>query len=274
LGTDEIKINSKTSMGEDSLTSSHYSLQSGRAQASISKSAGSYGDLVTEVSERVSSVQAVPGVSALVRSKTSYSIHFAQLMQVEARLKSNSNTSLNIPRPTWDTPSEINSNGVTEEGLLRDIEQNGFGGVWNNSVARLYLLMYLLWRGQENLFLLRIEIVKFRSNFSKLPSNSAKITAIKRIKKLYLTQGSPLFVDFPEYLVDPSASDLLERVNYMMDTPDITIFDDLAFLALLSMEHAYSGQFSPQMNEMERPFVSFKQSGFYQALHSDLSKLS
>jgi hypothetical protein len=263
-------------MGEDSVTSSHYSLQSGRAQASISKSAGSYGDLVAEVSERTSSVQTTPGLSALVRSRTSFSIHFAQLMQVEARLKSNSNTSLNVPRPTWDTTTDspTNQNGAVEEGILRDIEQNGFGGVWNNSIARLYLLMYLLWRGQENLFLLRMEIVEFRSNFLKLPSTSAKISSAKRIKKLYLTLGSPLYVEFPEYLADPSANDLLDRVNYMIDSPDITIFDDLAFLALLSMEHAYSGQFSPQVNEMDRPFVNFRQSGFYQALHSDLSILS
>jgi hypothetical protein len=237
----------------------------------MSKSTGSFGDLVQDSSDRAST-EISTGSSSLVRTKTSFSIHFTQLLLNDSRLKSPSNSSLQVQRPGWDIEVTESTEQVSlEDGVLRNSpEHMRFSAIWSHPISRLYFLMYLIWRGQENLFLLRMEILDYRNGFYKLPSQAARISSAKRIRKMFLTQGSPLFVDFPEYLSDPSVHDVLERVAYLIDTADISIFDDLAFVALLSMEHAFSGQFTPSGIETDRPFLSFKQSGFIQIMRNDL----
>jgi hypothetical protein len=38
------------------------------------------------------------------------------------------------------------------EGFLKDIESNGFSGMWNHPITRCYFLMYLIWSKQANLY--------------------------------------------------------------------------------------------------------------------------
>jgi hypothetical protein len=38
------------------------------------------------------------------------------------------------------------------EGFLKDIELNGFSGMWNHPITRCYFLMYLIWSKQANLY--------------------------------------------------------------------------------------------------------------------------
>ena len=106
----------------------------------------------------------------LLRTKSSYAIHFAQ---VTMQLQNNLNKSMvfgsrdvsgDTTTPTTPkSPHKINLSAgklsldslniiLRDEGFLKDIEMKGFSGIWSNHLTRLYLLMFLLIKGQENLF--------------------------------------------------------------------------------------------------------------------------
>lgn len=117
-----------------------------------------------------------PQVSFLVRSRSSYSINFCAYAAMDRRILGSSASSLaaeasknslgtnasedmrfrkcteetsaaSLPtRPTLDNLL------LLEDGFLRDIEIKGFLGIWNHVATRLYFLMFLIWRGQENLY--------------------------------------------------------------------------------------------------------------------------
>lgn len=110
---------------------------------------------------------AVIGASPMVRSRSTFSIHLNSFALAESRLKAiGSAASLDNPRETLQATRStfFNSadNLLSEEGFLRDIQLKGFAGIWShaatrfadNSDTRLYFLMYLIWKGQENLFVI------------------------------------------------------------------------------------------------------------------------
>lgn len=132
--------------------------------------------------------------------------------------------------------------------------------------------MYLIWKGYENLFILRTEIVDYRNNFSKL-SSSYRSTTAKRIKKLYLSPNSAYPVQWPTDIVNPTVEDVLDKLSASMDSPDLTTYDDIGYLALVSLERAYLGTFvnsnaTEQSESLQ--FHNFRTSPFAQAMINDL----
>jgi hypothetical protein len=67
------------------------------------------------------------------RSRSSYSIHVLQNFN-----------SVMSPVKSLKSPAG--------EGFLKDIELNGFSGIWNHPITRCYFLMYLIWSKQANLY--------------------------------------------------------------------------------------------------------------------------
>jgi hypothetical protein len=132
--------------------------------------------------------------------------------------------------------------------------------------------MYLIWKGYENLYILRMEIVDYRNNFGKL-SSSYRSTAAKRIKKLYLSPNSAYPVQWPMDISNPTVEEVLDKLSIAMDSPDVTTYDDIGSLALNSLEKAYLGTFlgstSAEQNESLQ-FYNFRTSPFAQEMINDL----
>ncbi|KAJ3340475.1 hypothetical protein HDU93_006943 [Gonapodya sp. JEL0774] len=108
-----------------------------------------------------------------------------------------------------------------EVATLRDIEPKGFATIWNNPVKRLYLIMYLLWRGKPllNLFFFRIDTIDFRVNYLSLTPSGRK-THAHRIFQTYLHRRAPLAIPFLSENVEVegvSITQCLASVRHTLD---------------------------------------------------------
>jgi hypothetical protein len=133
--------------------------------------------------------------------------------------------------------------------------------------------MYLIWRKQENLYLMRMDIIEFRTNYYKMTVNN-RVIAAKRFKKLYLTKTALFPIEWPDEISDPSIEEVLEKTWLSIEAPEIHVFDDIGFLALQALEKAFLGQFKPTPNLGEgyedRFEIDFASGPFYQAMRNDL----
>lgn len=132
----------------------------------------------------------------------------------------------------------------------------------------------MIWRGQENLYIFRLEILDFRNNYGKLNS-SARVVSARRIRKLYLLPNSSYPFEWPVDMTDPKISQVLNKITCDLDTAEITIFDDIGFLALQTLEKSYNGTFTPTTaidhgEGHATTYLNFKSSPFYQAMRNDL----
>ncbi|KAJ3273153.1 hypothetical protein HDV01_004793 [Terramyces sp. JEL0728] len=225
----------------------------------------------------------VPSTSWIVRTRSSYAIHFSYLSDLKFKQFSQSILSIDAPEST-SSRERVNSqqpghmstdslNLLGEEGFLKEIEIKGFTGIWNHSITRLYFLMYLLWRGQENLYLLRLDVQEFRNGFHKFPNPATRLNAFRKIRKQYFHSASPFFAIWPTDIVEPTINEVLDKMAANAEQPDITIFDDVGYLAMQSMERAYLGMFNPQTEKDDDKvyeYPKFKASAFHQILRNDL----
>lgn len=84
------------------------------------------------------------------RSSSDLNNFLTQEWPVICRSKSSfSIGALQDARPSSPTKSLKSTTG---EGFLKDIELNGFSGIWSHPITRCYFLMYLLWTKQANLY--------------------------------------------------------------------------------------------------------------------------
>jgi hypothetical protein len=111
----------------------------------------------------------------------------------------------------------------------------------------------------------------YRNNFFKVNSSAGKVSSAKRIRKLFISPGSIFAIEWPESFTDPSISEVIDRISYIIDVPDIGLFDDLAYLSLQAMELAYLGKFNPSATTSDTQSTSFRSSPFYQAMKNDLN---
>ena len=148
---------------------------------------------------------------------------------------------------------------------------------------RLYILMFLIWKRQENLYFLRLETVDYRNKWRNMPSNT-RFTTAKRIYNTYLSVSrSTLPPQWPNNIHDPSIGEIVDLITLNIDTaPDVTLFDDIAFVALKTIETIYHGTYVPdekkksdlsQLSEELQEVKTFRESSFYQAMRNDLRKI-
>ncbi|KAJ3305041.1 Intersectin-2 [Kappamyces sp. JEL0829] len=214
----------------------------------------------------------------MVRSKTSYSVHITAFSALDAKLKTSqgSDYSLKDSKEHFkELPGDVDSS--VEDGFLRDLDLKGFHGLWNHPVTRLYILMYLIWRKQENLYILRMEILEYRSTYLRL-TPSQRNTLARRIFKSYLSPNALFEVHWPSDTHDPSIDEVTDKLMSLLETPDIAIFDDFGYLSLQAIEKAYNGQFQPSAAADESPKEpkdsGFRHGPFYQAMKNDLGGTS
>jgi hypothetical protein len=82
---------------------------------------------------------------------------------------------------------------------------------------------------------------------------------------MYLSPGSSLYIEWPDIQTNINPIEVLENINNAGEMAGIGLIDDLAYLLIQILELAYMGNV--------RDNSGFKQSGFFQALVSDLSNL-
>ncbi|KAJ3310864.1 Rho guanine nucleotide exchange factor 26 [Boothiomyces sp. JEL0838] len=247
---------SQQSVESDKITAtSRFSIQPSKI-LTTSKSTEATSEVSSPLKTSNSDYLMIPSTSWIVRTRSSYAIHFSYLNDLKFKQFSQSILSIDAP-DSASSRERINShqpgtmstdslNLLGEEGFLKEIEIKGFTGIWNHSITRLYFLMYLLWRGQENLYLLRLDVQEFRNGFHKFPNPATRLNAFRRIRKQYFHPSSPFFVIWPTDIVEPTINEVLDKMAANGEQPDITIFDDLGYLAMQSMERAYLGLFNPQ----------------------------
>lgn len=112
-----------------------------------------------------------------------------------------------------------------------------------------------------------MEVLDFRNNFSKLNA-AARTLSARRIRKLYLMSNSAYPFEWPADMTKPKISQVLEKIAANIEVAEITIFDDIGYLALLTLEKAFNGSFSASINYKEN-FPNFRGSPFYQAMRND-----
>lgn len=241
---------------------------------------------------------------AVVRSRSSYSYHnmgdlltIPNLLNGRTRQFSSSpivNTSLsrvaltNNSAETSDAvsspvivSSENHNNNTKkeEEGFLQEIQSYGFIGFWSHTLTKSYFLMYLLWRGFEDLFFFRMEAHHYRIEYQTLYSSARKAHAY-RIYNTFLSRNSPMYILKRATAKEMPILKAIQIVKANTDKHNATLFDDVAFFVMQWLEDIFNGfhdsntEFDTHnkaymlSRDIEAP--SFQTSVFYQALKNDL----
>ncbi|KAJ3124415.1 prolactin receptor [Nowakowskiella sp. JEL0407] len=206
----------------------------------------------------------------VVRSRTSFSFNISSMIKsppkniVGIEIGNSLEKKVGVDKPNNDL-------------FLRDIEGRGFSGIWNHPITRCYFLMYLLWRGYETFYFLRMEVHQYRVDFFNLHLSARKTQAL-RIFNTYLSRNAVNPVPFPANAEGKNARRIISDIKFGLENPDQTLFDDLAYLVINIMESIYHGTFiersggtSGSNGSLEQPPKrSFVKSAFYQAMYNDL----
>ncbi|KAJ3252436.1 Rho guanine nucleotide exchange factor 26 [Boothiomyces macroporosus] len=255
---------SQQSVESDKITAtSRFSIQPSKI-LTTSKSTEATSEVSSPLKTSNSDYLTIPSTSWIVRTRSSYAIHFSYLNDLKFKQFSQSILSIDAP-DSASSRERINShqpgamstdslNLLGEEGFLKEIEIKGFTGIWNHSITRL-------------------DVQEFRNGFHKFPNPATRLNAFRRIRKQYFHPSSPFFVIWPTDIVEPTINEVLDKLAANGEQPDITIFDDLGYLAMQSMERAYLGLFNPQTEKDDDKvyeYPKFKASAFHQILRNDL----
>lgn len=88
-----------------------------------------------------------------------------------------------------------------------------------------------------------------------------------------MTPNNQLYIEWPELSTEPSRQEILENLNIAGDSPTITIFDDLGYLAIKVMEQIYSAKLQTNANASSpQDTQGFKKSAFFQSMKNDLGR--
>ncbi|KAI8898381.1 hypothetical protein BC833DRAFT_620385 [Globomyces pollinis-pini] len=107
---------------------------------------------------------------------------------------------------------------------------------------------------------------------------SIRLSAAKRIKRLYLTPTSNFAVEWPTDIVDPTIPEVLEKLSMDSDSNDMSQFDDIGVIVMQTLEKAYFGTFNTPMvgsatnlsKSIDYQAYDFHNSVFRQAMRNDL----
>nr|KAJ3422981.1 Rho guanine nucleotide exchange factor 3 [Polyrhizophydium stewartii] len=224
-------------------------------QGSIILQAGSFSAAAPAVNERL--LSAIPP-----HVDTSTPSRSPAISARHSHIVSRSADSLNIP---------------DEDGFLKDIELKGFGGIWSHAVARIYFLMYLLWKRQENFYFLRIDTTDFRNHWFHMTA-SQRVNNAKRIYSTYLSSSrATMPLRWPSGITDPTIDEVIQLLIGTLETPEPSMYDDISYITMQTLESIYAGTYvahdgdpEPMQTQEGGEMKKFRRSSFYQAMRNDL----
>ncbi|KAI8905600.1 hypothetical protein EDD86DRAFT_249172 [Gorgonomyces haynaldii] len=187
-----------------------------------------------------------PIISPIVRTKSSFAFRYCNLQQLAGNTMSSSQALYSSKDNIDQQPhkqSLLSIDSQEEDGFLKNIDLKGFPGVWNHYVTRTYFFMYLMLNRYESLFLLRMDTILFRNNFESM-SMQSRITNCKKIYNSYFKVGAVLQIAWPEEMQSTLVLPAVDLIRELLETPDITMFDEISFLALQAMQLLYAGAYS------------------------------
>jgi hypothetical protein len=123
---------------------------------------------------------------------------------------------------------------------------------------------------------LRMEAADYRTRYQSM-TPQAKMSSAKKIYLTFLSSRATLPVDWNAVSYEATVEDVLDNIKSQLESPEQHIFDDIAFLAMQTMESLYKGTFVPDSGAQDRLRMAdmenirrFKSSVFHQAMRNDL----
>ena len=238
-------LNMEASFTEDTHVESHHSGSEG-APPDINKKTSVY--VAKQRSSSISQGNALINVQAsfLARSKASFTYPIlAQIGGAEKWLSNVIQDGTDAQIENQSTPSP-----KKEEGFFTDLERKGFTGIWGHPITRLYFLMYLIWNGYENIYILRSELLEYRNQFFSISNSNLRLNFYKKLRRGFFTDGSLFNIDWPPNISDPSIQEVMDKIQMLADLSPANIYDDLAYICIRTLEMVFENKQFASMHDL------------------------